>query len=126
MLRFHLVPLRGKACRSAAAPPPHKACGFAGTPFLGGFKSSSYKKTRHLLCDALFFGADDGTFVAPRCAVGGFRCAKSACRFAGAPPPHKACGFAGTPFLVGSSPHHVKKQGISLVMPCFFGADDGT
>ena len=44
---------------------------------------------------------------------------KKACRFAAAPPPHKACGFAGSPFWVGSSPHHIKKQGISFVMPCF-------
>ena len=71
-----------------------------------------------------FFGADDGTFVAARCSFGLFRCAEKAFRSAAAPPPHKACGFVGSPSFVGSSPHHAKKA--PLFERCFFGADDGT
>ena len=71
------------------------------------------------LIKRFFDGADDGTFVAPRCAVGGFRCAKSACRFAGAPPPHKACGFAGSPFFGGFKSSSYKETRHHSVVPCF-------
>ena len=69
---------------------------------------ASYKKAGTALWRCLLFGADDGTFVAASCAGS-----------AAAPLPQKSCAFSGTPVLVGSSPHHIKKQAPPCGGVCF-------
>ena len=81
---------------------------------------ASYKKTGTAFWRCLLFGADDGTFVAASCALQkiplcGIFCAGSAA----APLPQKSCAFSGTPVLVGSSPHHIKKQAPPCGGACF-------
>ena len=63
------------------------------------------------LIKRFLFGADDGTFVAARSA---FRQRPRSGRRPAAPRlllfPTKSFDFAGSPFAVGSSPHHKAKE----------------